>query len=139
MYLLGDVFIFVLAAWASFAIRLGFNSLGAVGNAAALHASIWQMAITSAIVKPIVFWALGIYRIYWKYFGSRELRRLLAALLVGSLALTLAIILLRRLGFVPGFPRSVILIDFGLSAALVSFYRRLSRVWRVGPKGSGAG
>jgi FlaA1/EpsC-like NDP-sugar epimerase len=138
-HLVGDVIIFVLTVWASYGIRLNFINLGAVGDLAALQPSIWQMAIASAAAKPTVFWALGIYRIYWGYFGSDEFIRLLGAVVAASATLILVVLMLRSFGLVPMFPRSVILIDFGLSLALVSLYRKVSYSRGFGPKGSGAG
>lgn len=114
-----DGLLFALAIWTSYTIRLGFPAVSS-----AYRTTVWQAAILAAALKPSVVWAMGIYRIYWRYSSAHEWRRLLLALAVASIALTFAILALRSLGLAVVFPRSIIVVDLAVSLIFIGFYRK---------------
>lgn len=121
--LLGDLFIIVVTSLGSFALR---TDLGPLFNFY-LPQAIWLMCI-SLIIKPVVYYSLGMYRRMWIYASVKELRLIIVAVSIASVAVSLVIILLRAFEILPFFPRSTLLIDWLLSLVLVGGSRFSIRV-----------
>ena len=122
--LLADLVLVVTAVLASFALRLD------IGPAfTALLPSAWVMVLLALAIKPVVYYAFGLYRRYWLYASIRELRLIVAATITASVAVALAVLIARALGgFQPGFPRLVLGIDWLLSLFSVGGLRMAVRM-----------
>jgi FlaA1/EpsC-like NDP-sugar epimerase len=133
-FLLGDLSIAFVTVWISFAIRFGIGT-----DLSSYLILVLLMAILAAMMKPLILWLLGIYSIYWKYIGMREIRRLVLGMAIGSGTLVIALLILNNEGLVPMAPRSVIAIDFVLSLALVALLRKIAYSDSFRHAGNGAG
>lgn len=106
-----DLILTVTSVLASFALRL---DLGPIFTA--YLPSAWTMVAIALLVKPLVYYFFGLYRRYWVYASTRELRIIFTATITASVGVALGIMLARSLGWMQsGFPRSVIGIDWLLS------------------------
>ncbi len=119
--LFGDLLIIFISAWLSFLLRLGSGLL-----LQEFAATAWLFSGISLIIKPIVFQLFGIYRIFWKYFGAREIFKIVAGSLVSSVVMVLVLLVAIEAGAPPQFPRAVIGIDWVLTTVLIFVYRRLA-------------
>ena len=83
------------------------------------------------IGKVAVFYAFGLYQKWWRFIGSRDMLRILQAVAVASLLLVLAFVLLQP--FSTPLPRSVAVMDFLLTAMLISGSRLVTRLIKERP------
>jgi FlaA1/EpsC-like NDP-sugar epimerase len=121
--LLGDLFIIVVSALGSFALRLEIGPLFIYY----LPQAYWLVGI-SLLVKPIVFYFFGLYRRIWIYASIKELRLIVVAVTTASVVVSLIIVLLLAFQTLPGFPRSALLIDWLLTLVLVGGFRFSLRI-----------
>jgi len=121
--LLGDLFIIVVSALGSFALRLEIGPLFIYY----LPQAYWLVGI-SLLVKPIVFYFFGLYRRMWIYASIKELRLIVVAVTTASVVVSLIIVLLLAFQTLPGFPRSALLIDWLLTLVLVGGFRFSLRI-----------
>jgi FlaA1/EpsC-like NDP-sugar epimerase len=79
--------------------------------------------VAGLVVKPIVYYAFGLYRRYWRYAGLPDL--LVIFLAVSASAALVAIVIAVGImgGVVPFFPRSILAIDWLLTLACVGGVR----------------
>ncbi len=133
-FLLLDLALIGLAVFASFAVR--FDTL-----------SVWDYIAPNWFFLPLVwlirlpiFYAFGIYRRLWRYMSVNEIVAVIEATLLGSAVAAVVILLgLPALDLIPGFPRSIILIEGGLTLFLIGGLRfsfRLTRHWQKGASGA---
>ncbi len=122
--LLADLVLIVTAVLASFALRLD------IGPAfTALLPSAMVMVILALVIKPVVYYAFGLYRRYWLYASVREMRLIVAATMAASVFVALAVLIVRTLGGLQaGFPRLVLGIDWLLSLFSVGGLRMAVRM-----------
>jgi FlaA1/EpsC-like NDP-sugar epimerase len=108
--LAADLLLIVTSALASFALRLDIGPvfLNYLPRA-------WLMVAVALLVKPTVYYLLGLYRRYWIYASVRELQLIFVATTTASVVVALFVILLVPVVGLPGFPRSVLGIDWLLS------------------------
>ena len=123
MVMLGDLFIIVVSALGSFALRTDLGPLFVYY----LPQALWLMGI-SLIIKPLVYYSFGLYRRMWIYASTKELKLIVVAVTSASVIVSLVIILLRAFEVLPYFPRSTLLIDWLLSLVLVGGFRFSLRV-----------
>ncbi len=120
--LLGDIFLIVASVFASFVLRL---ELGASFRHY-LPQAYWMAAI-AVIVKPLVYYRFGLYRRLWAYASTRELKLIFFASTMASIAVGVGIIILvsvqEALNIFPGYPRSILAIDWVLSLLFVGGLR----------------
>jgi FlaA1/EpsC-like NDP-sugar epimerase len=84
------------------------------------------VASISLLLKPAIFLAVGLYRVYWRHAGLREILRLLLAVVIASISLSLLVALLQSpLPSYRGIPQSIFLVDFLATAMGVSLLRLL--------------
>jgi FlaA1/EpsC-like NDP-sugar epimerase len=122
--LLADLVLIVTSVLASFALRLDLGPAFSFYLPAA-----WAMIAIALVVKPIVYYLFGLYRRYWVYASVRELRLIAVATATASVSVAFFIMLLLSLGrLLPGFPRSVIGIDWLLSLFSVGGLRVVVRL-----------
>ncbi len=69
-----------------------------------------------AAVRALCYYVFGMSRARWRYAGTHDAMRLGAATIVGSAIFWL---LTRGLGFIPTVPRSVMVIEWGLTTYLI--------------------
>lgn len=135
--LLGDLVLTVTAVLASFALRLDLGP--AFGD---YLPSAWAMVAVALVIKPAIYYLFGLYRRYWVYASTRELRLILFATGTASVAIALFVLLLRSVGGLQaGFPRSVLGIDWLLSfisiGGLRLTVRLLAEAGQISQKGNG--
>jgi FlaA1/EpsC-like NDP-sugar epimerase len=71
----------------------------------------------------------GMYSISWRFFGLKDLIKLLSAITISSLLMGLSFFLFRAYLHISGFPRSVILVDYLLSLGSISVLRISKRAF----------
>lgn len=123
LILLGDLFLIVVSAMGSFALRLDLGQ-PFIDN---LRPLMWFVLI-ALLIKPIVLYAFGMYRRMWVYASVQELKLIVIAVSTASIAVSLLIVLLRTLNVIYGFPRGVVPIDWLLSLVLLGGLRFSMRV-----------
>jgi FlaA1/EpsC-like NDP-sugar epimerase len=123
LVLLGDVFLIIVAALGSFALRLDLGPF----FIDYLNQAIWLSAI-ALILKPLVFYAFGLYRRLWAYASIYELMLIILAVSTASVLVSVTVILLLVFKILPNFPRGVLPIDWLLSMGLIGGSRFALRV-----------
>lgn len=123
MVFFGDLFIIVVSALGSFALRTDLGPLFVYY----LPQALWLIGI-SLIIKPLVYYSFGLYRRMWIYASTKELKLIVVAVSTASVIVSLVIILLRAFELLPYYPRSTLLIDWLLSLVLVGGFRFSLRV-----------
>jgi FlaA1/EpsC-like NDP-sugar epimerase len=82
------------------------------------YTTAFNFALAAAlIVKPIVFYAFGLYRRYWRYAGLPDLIVIFLAVSASTAAVALVVAAGIMGGIVPFFPRSILAIDWLLTLA----------------------
>jgi FlaA1/EpsC-like NDP-sugar epimerase len=120
---LGDLFLIIVAALGSFALRLDLGPF----FIDYLNQAIWLSAI-ALILKPLVFYAFGLYRRLWAYASVYELMLIILAVSTASVLVSVTVILLLVFKVLPNFPRGVLPIDWLLSMGLIGGSRFALRV-----------
>jgi FlaA1/EpsC-like NDP-sugar epimerase len=98
--------------------------------------SLFYYILLALLIKLIFLIAFGLYNIFWRFFGLRDLIRLAYSLTLSFLFLGMMLFLLR--GYVPfkAFPRSILISDYVLSLVLLGSLRISKRVYLEGLKGT---
>jgi perosamine synthetase len=86
---------------------------------------IWPFIILAVFIRPIVFYFLGVYRHLWRYATWRDFFRLLAAIMAGSLIISLVTLLLIYPLWMKTFPRSLLVLEGIFSIFLLGGMRIL--------------
>jgi FlaA1/EpsC-like NDP-sugar epimerase len=121
--LLVDLFLIVVAALGSFALRTDLGPLFMFY----LPQALWLVAI-SLVIKPIVYHLMGLYRRLWVYASIQELKLIVVAITTSSVFVSVVVVLLRAFNVLPYFPRSTLPIDWLLSLVLAGGFRFSLRV-----------
>ncbi len=116
--LIGDIFLSLISVLASYLLRLELIVIFPTYQ----YSLLWMLGIV-VIIKPIVYYLFGIYRRLWRYASTRELVLILAAVTTASMVVSAAMIGLFAARVFIGFPRSILVIDWLLSIALVGGLR----------------
>lgn len=127
MLLLVDLFLIIVAALGSFALRTDLGPLFSYY----LPQAIWLVAI-SILVKPVVFYFFGLYRRVWIYASTQELKIIVVAVTTASVIVSLMLVLLRALNMLPYYPRSTLPIDWLLTLVLIGGVRFSLRILAEG-------
>jgi FlaA1/EpsC-like NDP-sugar epimerase len=90
-------------------------------------AALWTTG-AALIIKPVVFWRLGLYRRFWAYASTKELLLILKAVLVSSLLMMAWTILARATGWTP-VPYTIPSIDGLVTLFLVGGLRFSIRIF----------
>jgi FlaA1/EpsC-like NDP-sugar epimerase len=123
LVLFGDLFLIIVAALGSFALRLDLGPF----FIDYLNQAIWLSAI-ALILKPLVFYAFGLYRRLWAYASVYELMLIILAVSTASVLVSVTVILLLVFKVLPNFPRGALPIDWLLSMGLIGGSRFALRV-----------
>jgi FlaA1/EpsC-like NDP-sugar epimerase len=121
--LLGDIFLTLVSVLASYLIRLELIAIFPTYQ----YSLIWMLT-AALLIKPLVYFFFGIYRHVWRYASIRELVVIFSAVTTASMILSAVMIGLFAAGTFFGFPRSVLVIDWLLSMALIGGVRFVFRV-----------
>jgi len=113
-FVISDLVLTALSAVLAFAIRLE-------------HPLFWahwplcfRFMLLAIAVKLPVYYVLGLYRRYWRYASVQDMLIILGATCLSSATLSLLVLLvLMPRGWLPGFPRSVLVIDWLWSLCFV--------------------
>ena len=116
--LIGDIFLSLISVLASYLLRLELVVIFPTYQ----YSMLWMLGIV-VIIKPIVYYLFGIYRRLWRYASTRELVLILTAVTTASMVVSAAMIALFATRVFIGFPRSILVIDWLLSIALVGGLR----------------
>jgi FlaA1/EpsC-like NDP-sugar epimerase len=123
LIILGDLFLIVVAALGSFALRTDLGPLFRYY----LPQALWFVGL-ALVIQPVVFYYFGLYRRMWLYASVQELKLVIIAITTASVVLALVVTVLRALNVIPNFPRSIIPIDWLLSLVLIGGLRFSLRV-----------
>ena len=116
--LIGDLFLIVAAVLGSFVLRLNLGPL--------LLAYLDQMSVMLAlalIIKPVIYYAFGLYRRLWIYASIQEMQVIALAVTTASILLSIGITIVQAFEIFPGFSRMVLFIDWLLSILAVGGLR----------------
>lgn len=116
--LIGDLALIVVSVIGALVLRFELSSL----FFAYLPFAYWMIAV-ALVVKPIVYYFFGLYRRMWMYASVEELKLIVIAVSTASVIVALVMLLLFTRGFLPGYLRSVLVIDWLLSLAMVGGLR----------------
>jgi len=116
--LIGDLFIILISALGSFALRTDLGPLFAFY----LPQALWLAGI-SVIIKPLVFYAFGLYRRIWVYASTHELKLIIFAVTSASVLVSVTVVAFRALNIIKYFPRSTLPIDWLLTMVLIGGFR----------------
>jgi len=123
----GDLILLIVAALGSFALRTDLGPLFV-----SYLPQVRVLIVVSLLVYPPVFYAVGLYRRLWSYASIKELLLIVLAVTAGALLVSLVIVLLLSIKFIPSFPRSVPPLDWLLVLALVGGFRFAMRLLPAG-------
>ena len=121
--LLADLLFIIIAALGSFALRTDLGPLFELYLPQA-----YVLIGVGLVIKPVVYYAFGIYRRLWLYASIQELKLIIIAVTTSSVLVSLTIVLLRAFEVLPYFPRSTLPIDWLLTLALVGGMRFSLRI-----------
>lgn len=120
---LGDLFLIIASVLGSFVLRL---NLGPLLVDHFLRATI--MLGLALVIKPVVYYAFGLYRRLWVYASVQELKLIAIAVTLASIFISIIITILQAFQVFPGFSRSVLFIDWILSLIAVGGLRFAARI-----------
>lgn len=118
-----DLALIALGVVAAFIIRLDLTQF----YIDYIPTTLWMVAV-SLLIKPLVYRRFGLYRRFWVYASTPELRLIALAASVASLLVGAVMFGLFYLGVFIYFPRTVIAIDWVLSLLLVGAVRFAPRL-----------
>jgi len=119
----GDLFLIVASIVGSFVLRLGFGAL-LIDHAPRAYV----MIVVSLLIKPLIYYAFGLYRRVWVYASIQELKLIGVAVTTASLLVFMVIATLQIFPVFPGFSRYVIFIDWLASLISVGGLRFAARI-----------
>jgi len=123
MLILADLFLIMVAALGSFALRTDLGPLFMFY----LPQAYWLLGV-ALVVKPLVYYLFGLYRRLWVYASIQELKLIIVAVTTASVLVSVIIVSLRAINVIPYFPRSTLPIDWLLSLILIGGARFSLRV-----------
>ena len=90
--------------------------------------TVWPFIILAMVLRPAVFYLSGIYQRMWRYATTRDFFRLVVAVGIGSLILSLVTLLLFRPFLITDFPRSLLILEGLLSVFFLGGLRVILKV-----------
>ncbi len=123
--LIADFLLIIISVLGSYALRLEFTPDFVRYY---VQGALW-LACLGLAIKPLVYFYFGFYRRLWIYASINELKLITMAVTSASVIISVIFVSLYWLGVVgPGFPRSVLAIDWLLSLLLVGGFRFALRI-----------
>lgn len=120
---LGDLFLIIASVLGSFVLRLNLGPLLVDHFTRAM-----VMLGLALIIKPIIYYAFGLYRRLWIYASIQEMKLIAIAVTLASILISIIITILQAFQVFPGFSRSVLFIDWLLSLIAVGGLRFAARI-----------
>lgn len=120
---LTDLICIVVSVWASFALAVGWKAVLPTYAPAVL----WMLGL-ALLIKPLVYYAFGLYRRLWIYASMAEVKVITMAVTSASLLVGTTMLVLFYSGAFKGLPRSAIGIDWLISLLLVGGARFMLRL-----------
>jgi FlaA1/EpsC-like NDP-sugar epimerase len=120
---IADLFLIAASAMGAFVLRTDLGQL----FLDYLPQAYWLVCV-ALLVKPPVFYLLGMYRRMWVYASVQELKLIVVAVTSASVIVSVIIVTLRAAQVLPSFPRSTLPIDWLLSLILIGGLRLSLRV-----------
>jgi FlaA1/EpsC-like NDP-sugar epimerase len=118
-----DLLLIVAAILGAFALRFELGPLFFFY----LPFAYWMIGV-SLVIKPVIFYAFGMYRRMWVYASIRELRLVASAVSTASILVTVILLVFYSFKLFNGFVRSVLIIDWLLSILFFGGVRFLLRL-----------
>ncbi len=119
--LLADLPLLAIAAFGAFTLRFDLTFLD-------YRPEFLPFLITVLLIKPVVLYVFGMYGRYWRYATANDLLAVTVAVTAASIVLGTYIGVGRAMHWVGEFSRSVLLIDWLLSLALIGGLRMSVRL-----------
>ncbi len=117
-FVISDLLLIALSAALAFAIRLEFPVFWSYLPICLLF------VLTAWLVKFPIYYIFGLYSRYWRYASVQEMSSILGATIISSIVLSVLVLgLFLPLGWLEGFPRSVLIIDWLLSLLFIGGIR----------------
>ncbi len=86
-----------------------------------------RMIVVALVIKPILYFSFGLYSRMWSHASIPEAGLIIIAVSVSSATVAVIMLLLNRMSFMVGYPRSVFVIDALFSLLAVGGVRYLIR------------
>jgi len=119
-FLILDVISIYLAVFIAFMLRFDFSiPCQYIDN---MHSMAWILII----LKTMLFYLGSVYKISWRHFSFRDSVLIMYYSIIVTI-MFIAVVYLTRDGFLNGFPRSVIPIEFFISLSLILSSRMIKR------------
>lgn len=128
--LAADVLLVVVSAWGAYALRFDWLF--------SLYRDEFPLFLACAfVIKPLTFYVFGLYARYWRYASLWDLIAVVIASSVATAVIAFVMAGLRLFDVIPGFPRTVVPIDWLLTTVLIGGVRISVRVLAEMKKGPG--
>ena len=131
-FLLLDVVLVWIAALIAFVLRFDLRFT-------AYQNEFFFLVAAALVIKPLVFYAAGIYGRYWRYASIPDVITLLIAITGASVAILVTLIAALSASVIPSFSRSVVFNDWLLTILLVGGLRGSARLLAESQRFIGAG
>ena len=133
-FILSDIIIIIFSLYLSFLLRFEFELADEYGRLIIIGLPFF------IIVKLAFFGLFRVYKMTWRHVGINELFNIISAIIVSELVLIVLFLVPSPLNFFTlaerffdsvsiGFPRSIFLIDLGISILLISGLRISKRIY----------
>jgi len=116
--LFADLFLVIIAVLGSYALRLEWGA----AYFFYLPSAYWMLG-SALVIKPLIYYFFGLYRRMWIYASMQEMRLIITAVTAASVLVSTVMLSLFTMGLFPGFPRSVLVIDWLVSILFVGGIR----------------
>jgi FlaA1/EpsC-like NDP-sugar epimerase len=113
-----DIFLVIIAVLGSYALRLEWGAAFFFY----LPSAYWMLG-SALVIKPLIYYFFGLYRRMWIYASMQEMRLIITAVTAASILVSTVMLSLFTMGLFPGFPRSVLIIDWLVSILFVGGIR----------------
>ncbi len=119
--LLADLPLIAIAAYGAFALRFDWLFVP--------HRRAFAIYLLVALVlKPLAYLPFGMYSRYWRYGTAQDLLSIVLAVTASSVSMAVFVAFGSFTGYVPSFPRPVLMIDWLLTLALAGGLRMSLRI-----------
>jgi FlaA1/EpsC-like NDP-sugar epimerase len=119
--LLADLPLIAIAGFGAFALRFDWLFLQ-------YRPEFLPYLLAALMLKPLVYFPFGMYSRYWRYGTAQDLIAVALAVSASSVAMAVFVGVGRAAGYVPGFARPVLMIDWLLTLALAGGLRMSIRI-----------
>ncbi|NPV76541.1 MAG: hypothetical protein HPY59_09235 [Anaerolineae bacterium] len=110
---MGDLVLAVVTVFGAFVARLGIELYYFYSEAAVV------MFAAALVIKPLIYYAFGLYRAMEERFGWRAIFKIVAAVSTAGILIAGAMFLMGHFGVFPRLPRLALLLDWAISIPLI--------------------